>query len=116
MGTQGHRKEGIFRTQVGSEGPQRDARMGTWRVTDGGMGGQGHSQDLRWRCGGTGGFLGAGWGWRGRKGTGRDTGMGTRRVTDGGMGTQRHGQKGIFRTWMGMEGAQRDRKGGGDEE
>ena len=53
MGTQGHRKEGIFRTQVGSEGPQRDARMGTWRdarmgtrrVTDGGMGGQGHRKD-----------------------------------------------------------------------
>ena len=45
MVTQGHRKEGIFRTQVGSEGPQREARMGTQRVTDGGMGGQGHRQD-----------------------------------------------------------------------
>ena len=45
MGTQGHRKEWIFRTQVGSEWPQREARMGTQRVTDGGMGGQGHRKD-----------------------------------------------------------------------
>ena len=52
MGTQGHRKEGIFKTRMGTEGPERDTGMGTQRDTDGGMGTQPEPEVAPWRDGG----------------------------------------------------------------